>query len=504
MIDALAIAPNGIGTGEAQVLAQPTGFRDFTNKVLEERRKQGLERQKSEHEVAKLLAENVQSKWAQDNINVFQPQLQALKEETIDLYKQNKGRLNSVQLFELQNKMNKIKSEVQNSNNLYEQELGNIKQLTTHADKLDIEESEKLRKDFADPMSNPALAKEVATQFGGNINAWRAANAAHFGNILKYDPEADAKEFIKNNTSKIYKKRDAKGEVIWDKTPEGILVTETVKGFDPEKSSTAYNTFWNREDRNGRKFRQTMLEAVNNDFVIEDDGSIRPNTKEAIEVFKNTKLHKGMEPEQIKTELAKQYGIEYLKNKGRVEDIETKTIPTPKPSAEQKALDKMKVIDKGNGDWELGGFTYVKEDPSKFGVVRTYNRLGIPSNDNLEAVYRVNTGSTGALPKQISIADPKSKYANQMFAPELIAKGKSGKYWANGIVTEMKPDPVDQFKQIKVLHRITIPVSEVELKSSLNLTDEALKDKFGATKKATAAAPTNNNSAPKKKKLPGT
>jgi hypothetical protein len=310
-IDALASVPLGqSGTGEAVVL-KGNGFEDYTQKVLGIRAKEGEERKKTEAEIGKLLQDNIQSKWAQDNINYFQPATQALKDETIKMYKESNGKLDSVQLYGIQSKWNKLKEQALASNSLYEEELTRIKQIEEHPDKVDTEESNKIRQIYADPMSNPTTAKEVQA-LGGDIVKWRSLNARRFGNIRSYDINDDIEKGFKDKLSKEYK-RDKSGKVIWNKTPEGLLVADYTEGLNPEKIATHYSTFWDRTNFEGKKFRDASMTKASKEFDIQDDGTIIALTPDAVKAQMYAPDLKGLSKDQKFAQLGKAMGLVQVK-----------------------------------------------------------------------------------------------------------------------------------------------------------------------------------------------
>lgn len=305
-IDALASVPLGqSGTGEAVVL-KGNGFEDYTQKVLGIRAKEGEERKKTEAEIGKLLQDNIQSKWAQDNINYFQPATQALKDETIKMYKESNGKLDTVQLYGIQSKWNKLKEQATASNSLYEEELTRIKQIEEHPDKIDAEESNKIRQIYADPMSNPTTAKEVQA-LGGDIVKWRSLNARRFGNIASYDINSDLDKGFKDKQSEVYEK-DKNGVLKFKQGAGGILIAKGLKGVDPEKIDTHYNTFWDRTNYDGKKFREAAATRASKEFNIEDNGSVTALTKDAADAQMQAPDLKGLNKDQKLATLAKAMG----------------------------------------------------------------------------------------------------------------------------------------------------------------------------------------------------
>ena len=189
MTDALAIS-RGPNECAAAVLGRGS-FQDFSKDVLAMRYKEAQEEKLKGAQVAKILQDNVDSKFASDNVNYFQPKMQEIRDYTIDLFKKNKGKLSEVDVFEVQSKWNKLKAEAEASNNIYKEELERIKQIgdDPQGEKWDSEVSANLRNLYQDPYSNPELRKQV--EDAGGIVKWRNQNHNKFGNIPAYSIEKD-------------------------------------------------------------------------------------------------------------------------------------------------------------------------------------------------------------------------------------------------------------------------------------------------------------------------
>lgn len=318
-IDALSSVPLGRSdTGEAVVLGKGN-FEDFTSNILKLRQKEGEERKQTNAEIGKLLQDQVQSKWAKDNIDIFQPRMQAIKDKTLELYKEKKGRLNSVDLYGIQSEWNKLKAEADASNSLYAEEQNRIKALEEDPTglKYDAVESQKLRDLYRDPMSDPELAKEVNEQFGGSVIKWRANNERKYANVGAYSIAKDIDEYAKDKLSTSYTKLDKSGKPIFEEDQFGILSTPIVRGVNKEKARTSYNAFYDRTDYKGGKFREEVGKMVGKNFDIDENGTITPNNSEVatVNAFKSAleKINPSMSPAQKAEVLRKEYGLELIK-----------------------------------------------------------------------------------------------------------------------------------------------------------------------------------------------
>lgn len=336
-IDALSSVPLGRSdTGEAVVLGKGN-FKDFTGNILKLRQKEDEdeEAKQTNAKIGKLLQDQVQSKWAKDNIDYFQPKMQAIKDKTLELYKEKKGKLNSVDLYGIQSEWNKLKSEADASNSLYAENEKAIQQLREDpkGEKFDIEQSAIIRQKFADPMSDPELAKEVNEQYGGDVIKWRANNVGRFGNVGSYNIAEDIEKYAKDKLSRTYTRLDEKGERIFKTDPSGLFQsTPYLEGLDKEKARTSYNAFYDRTDYKGRKFKEEVGKMIGKNFDIKEDGTITPNNREpaTLEAYKSAleKTNPSMTAGQKAEILRKEYGLELIKSQyEQKQRFEDRTIP---------------------------------------------------------------------------------------------------------------------------------------------------------------------------------
>lgn len=301
MTDALAIS-RGPNEGAAAVLGRGS-FQDFSKDVLAMRYKEAQEEKLKGAQVAKILQDNVDSKFASDNVNYFQPKMQEIRDYTIDLFKKNKGKLSEVDVFEVQSKWNKLKAEAEASNNIYKEELERIKQIgdDPQGEKWDSEVSANLRNLYQDPYSNPELRKQV--EDAGGIVKWRIQNHNKFGNIPAYSIEKDYQEsFGKDKLSSWYEKEwTDKGDFLEKKGYKGIAP-------DPEKFAQRFAEVWNRNDYKGKKFKQYHRNWVDNNFTVTEQGIAAENEAAKALLEKLPEL-KGATPQQVKERLAFEHGL---------------------------------------------------------------------------------------------------------------------------------------------------------------------------------------------------
>jgi hypothetical protein len=301
MTDALAIS-RGPNEGAAAVLGRGS-FQDFSKDVLAMRYKEAQEEKLKGAQVAKILQDNVDSKFASDNVNYFQPKMEEIRDYTIDLFKKNKGKLSEIDVFEVQSKWNKLKAEAEASNNIYKEELERIKQIgdDPQGEKWDSEVSENLRNLYRDPFSDPDLKKEV--EDAGGIVKWRIQNHNKFSNVPAYSIEKDYQEsFGKDKLSSWYEKEwTDKGDFLEKKGYKGIAP-------DPQKFAQRFAEVWNRNDYKGKKFKNYHRSWVENNFDVTEQGIAAQNDAAKALLEKLPEL-KGATPEQAKERLAFEHGL---------------------------------------------------------------------------------------------------------------------------------------------------------------------------------------------------
>jgi len=516
-------------TGEAAVLSKGN-FEDFTGKILKIRQEEGEERKKTNAEIGKLLQDQVKSNWAKDNIDIFQPKVQAIKDKTLELYKEKKGKLSSVDLYGIQSEWNKLKAEAEASNSLYAENEKAIQQLREDpkGEKFDTEQSFIIRQKYADPMSDPQLKQEVMSQYGGDVIKWRANNVNRFSNVASYSLNDDLTKGFKDKLSKEYV-RDAKGNIKMTEGKGGVLIGEFKEGIDREKIKTHYDAFWNRTDYAGKKFRKQAEDKVDSEFVIGEDGKITPITEEALAIFQKAPNLKNKSVSEIKAVLAKEVGL----NQAESLFPSKEGIFTEKP---------MKInVNTGNGgpstkyNWAVGTAD-MKQDPKLNwastnvikGVKNYVQRLWAekvpyvtvsPTKGTETPTFTVTNTTTGK-PMQVSTLGFKQN-KNGEWIYVSAEKQKTG-----GTEEEQKREAEKQFEPIEInLKQNTALAAELaatydfesteELENWLNEKAKKSGIKTKKTEEDPNAVPraggnpsnnksTDSNNKPKKKPLPGT
>lgn len=463
-IDALSSVPLGRSdTGEAVVLGKGN-FEDFTGNILKLRQKEGEERKQTNAEIGKLLQDQVQSKWAKDNIDIFQPKMQAIKDKTLQLYREKKGKLNSVDLYGIQSEWNKLKSEADASNSLYAENEKAIQQLREDpkGEKFDIEQSAIIRQKYADPMSDPELRQEVITQYGGDVIKWRANNVGRFGNIASYSVNDDLTKGFKDKLSKEYI-RDAKGNIKMTEGKGGVLIGEFREGIDRDKIKTHFDTFYNRTDYAGKKFRSQAEAKVDSEFKITPEGNVTPITDEALLVFQKAPNLKGKSVAEIKSILAREVGLNQVQS----------LFPTKEGIFTEKPIN-IKVNNASGGgkqyekfNWAVGFNTTPgtnQESDTNYGKMRAW----FQSTDKQTRPYVSVSAKEAA-------DNPELTIENQKLTPQGFYKNKAGD-WV--LVSEKEQQKASNGFSTKAGDKdIFIPV-EINLKSK-DKTSVEVAGKYG-------------------------
>jgi hypothetical protein len=118
---------------------------------------------------------------------------------------------------------------------------------------------------------------------------------------------------FKDKLSKEYI-RDAKGNIKMTEGKGGVLIGEFREGIDREKIKSHFDTFYNRTDYAGKKFRQQTQKKVDEEFTIAENGQITPLTEEALAIFQKTPNLKGKSVPEIKSILAREVGLNQVQS----------------------------------------------------------------------------------------------------------------------------------------------------------------------------------------------
>lgn len=247
------------GTGEALILPQDRDFTQFGQQVLRMKAQEAQERKAADRDIGKLLSEDISTKWTEDTLNYFKPKIDSFKKEVIDTYKENKGRLSPIQLYQLNNKWSTIKQEATLNNELFTEEQKNReelkKDLASENPVFDKEASAAMRAIYNNPYKIPELAKQINEQYGGNVNAWRAANRDQFQNIRAFNPQDYIKDKFKDKLSEEYV-TDEKGRPVAQRDAAGHQYYTKIKGVNEKNLQTEINTIWGGNTYKDTRFKE--------------------------------------------------------------------------------------------------------------------------------------------------------------------------------------------------------------------------------------------------------
>lgn len=266
MTDGFSQVPLGrAGTGEAVILPQNQQFTNFTRDILRLRQQEQQEAKAQEQDLAGMLGEDLTAKWTEDTIKYFQPKIDEFRKEAVEVFKQNQGRLSPIQMYELKSKFGKLKQEVALNNELYAQEQKRLDELRkdklSNAPNLDLKESEQLRMIYNNPWQDPEYAAEIKNVYGGNVNAWRAANQGLFENVRSFSPEQYINKNFQDKLSEDYIS-DEQGRPVAQKTPEGRMFYTKKKFIPQEKIEARVNTAFSGTDYEDTRFKQHYLKEA--------------------------------------------------------------------------------------------------------------------------------------------------------------------------------------------------------------------------------------------------
>lgn len=313
--DGLSVA-SGPNRGEAAFLGE-SSFDPvrYTENLAHVMRQEALLKKKQEEENAALLTDEIKSEWASDDLNYFQPKLQALRDETIKLFRETDGNLNPIQKAEIQNKYAKIKNEALINSTLRKdyvkkvQELDDDKSGTYNRDA-----SIKLLQIWNNPYSVPELKQQIQEQYGGNVNAWRAENEHKFQLVPSYNEDKYYSDVTKDEKPQPYQVRDEKGNLVYETLPTGEKAYKEGKRLTDQQVEAITTRILNGKEYRDIKTKEVATQAVDNMFSIGQDGVVsfpanitQAEKERAQRVIQLAGDMGGLSPEEIKRRLVKGY-----------------------------------------------------------------------------------------------------------------------------------------------------------------------------------------------------
>lgn len=339
-MDALSIS-SGPNRGQAAVLGRGNQ-EDFGKMIIGERMRQLKEQQAQEADIKSLLGDDLKVKWTSDNVNYFQPRLEAFRKKGIDMLRAKNGKLSVPEMMELRQDLAKLKGEAEMANALYAEEQDRVKDL--HADS-NFKKYDKKSWEVRNEWNNPykKYAKEI--EEAGGLYPWRAKYSQAFENIGAYSMPDHVKEVFNDKLSEWYDVDD-KGKLQKEFDPQlGSYVIKTFKGIDPKNLSSHVDAVFNdKQDWRSGRMRESAVEWVDSNMSVGENGQLSLKegaSPEVMAVIKNAPSLKGMTADQVKKVLGKQYVIETVKS----------TFPTGKSFKIQKP-EKKDSEDKKSGSGE--------------------------------------------------------------------------------------------------------------------------------------------------------
>lgn len=321
--DGLAIS-SGANRGEAAYLGDSSWdpVRYSENLVHIARQEKALKDKKIADNAA-LLTDETKAQWATDDLNYIQPKLAALKEKTINLFKQTGGNLNPLQIAEIKNEQNKLHSYVTINNKLRENYINKVKQLDEDkTGAYNRAASIKLLETWNNPTAVPELKQQIDSQYGGDVNAWRAANEQKFQLIPAYNEDKYYSDVTKDEKPAAYQKRDANGKIIYETLPTGEKAYYEGKRLTAPQVSTLTNRVWNGTEYKDARTKEMAIENVQKMFSIDDSGRISFNAdlppadkQKAQRIITNAGDMKGLSTQEMETRLAKGYIATQIESK---------------------------------------------------------------------------------------------------------------------------------------------------------------------------------------------
>ncbi len=434
-MDALSIS-SGPDRGEAAVLGrgnQP----EFVKMIIGERMRQLKEQQAQDADIKALLGSDLKVKWTSDNVNYFQPRLEAFRKKGLDMLRAKNGKLSSPEFMELSQDLAKLKGEAEMANALYAEEQDRVKDL--HADS-NFKKYDKKSWEVRNEWNNPykKYAKEI--EEAGGLYPWRAKYSQAFENIGAYSMPDHIKDVFNDKLSEWYDVDD-KGKLQKEFDPQlGSYVIKTFKGIDPKNLSSHVDAVFNdKQDWRSGRMRESAVEWVDSNMSVGENGQLSLKegaSPEVMAVIKNAPSLKGMTADQVKKVLGKQYVIETVKS----------TFPTGKSFNIQKPEKKDSEDKKsgGSGEGTPDAFNWATgvQNAAKFVAPIVTPKLAkrIVGDDSPEGVAKAQEIAVKHYNKVMSTYK-ESPYVSMSFKdgkdnPTLTYQGKQ--YITNGFVR--KPD----------------------------------------------------------------
>lgn len=360
-LDPLSIS-SGPNRGEAAFLGESSFDPIQTSyRLANELRARRKEKQAQQQADIALLDDKIKTQWDADTINYFSPRIQALKEDIIKTFQDQKGEITPIQRMQFKNAWDELRNEADVNNANWTDYRDQVRLLDRDTEgKYDREASVQLMNLWRNPYSDPAAKAEIENTYGGNINKWRAANAEKFRLIPSFSMDKYIGDVTKDEKAQTFAVRDEKGNVVYGKHPTGERYFQEETKLTPQSLNTVNNRIWGENNYQANQAKQRARSQVDKLFTINDAGLVgydsgmtEAEKLDAKYIIEQAGDLRGLKPEEIKERLAKGYTalqIDRKTNQGRkLRDIGF----APQPSGGGKSFaDKYTVT---NSPYQTGG-----------------------------------------------------------------------------------------------------------------------------------------------------
>lgn len=316
----------GTNRGEAAFLGESSFDPVRASAVLSEQVRRGRKEVKDDRQSFEgLLSDNIKSEWDATSINYFQPKVETLRNEGIEIMKKYQGKIPFDVRKQYEGKWNDLKNEALIDNKVRQAYDAQVKLLDKNPDEFDLEESRRRLEIFKDPTKDPAAMKDLQENFKGNLVKWRAARAEEYTLEPSFSREAYITEMSK--PSKLPKRvldlTDESGQPQYYTDPvSGVRQRLQEAGVTDEQIETVVTSIYNSNQRKDKKLIETDTAIVKDMFVV-DNGKVLPsdpNDALAIEVLQQAapRLKGKANDEEIIKELARAYTFTDIRKRNPV------------------------------------------------------------------------------------------------------------------------------------------------------------------------------------------
>lgn len=306
-----------VGQGEAQILRPLKPF-DWEGLVSGIQRNALIKQKAKEKEIQEtesLLNDKTKSEWASDDMNYIAPKAQALKDKTINLYKEQNGKLTPEQKLAIKTEWNGLHNYVSLNNKLRENYADKVKRLDQDKGKdYDWESSVKMLQTWNNPKIVPEFKEDIEKNYRGDINRWRVNNEHLFQLVPAYNEDKYYSELTKDEKISAYQRKDDKGNIVYGKHPTGERFYYEGKSLTPAQVSTLANRVISGTGYKDKKTQEMATRNVDKMFSVNESGSVgypsdmdEGQKEVAKQIIKNAGDLHGRSEQEIRNKLVKGY-----------------------------------------------------------------------------------------------------------------------------------------------------------------------------------------------------